>query len=280
MTKEHDPDSAGVAGEDASQNADVSDITPLDPQTEALVTTTLAALPTLTMPEDVHQRLLAAIAAEPNPYAAASGADTAPQAAGVTALPKPRSHKSGWYLGIAGVAAASVLGLVVGTSVLDGDTGPTAPPITAAAIPMTASTKQYQKENFSAQVASSLPAWRTSAAQSAATDAVEPTSLATRPSTSGTTATPSASPTETLRALGVDKSLREQVVACLSRVSNRAPMYVEIASYRSNPATPAEQVAVAAVDGDNKSVDIYAIRVACNDGDPQLVREHVTLNSQ
>ncbi len=274
MTNEHDPESAGNAGEDAGENADVSDITPLDPQTEALVTNTLATLPTLTMPEDVHQRLLAAIAAEPNPYAASAG--SAPEATAVTALPAQRSHRSGWYLGIAGVAAASVLGLVVGTSVLDGDTGPTTAPITAAAIPMTASTKQYQKENFSAQVAASLPAWRTSAAKSAATADVEATSIATPSQTSQ----PTASPTETLRALSVDKRLREQVAACLSKVSSRAPMYVEIASYRSNPATPAEQIAVAAVDGENKSVDVYAIGVACNDGDPQLVREHVTLNSQ
>ena len=65
-----------------------------------------------------------------------------------------------------------------------------------------------------------------------------------------------------------------------SRISSRAPMHVEIATYVATPTAPAEAVAVAAVSGANESVDVYAIKVSCATDDPQIVREHVTLNSQ
>ena len=57
-------------------------------------------------------------------------------------------------------------------------------------------------------------------------------------------------------------------------------MHVEIATYVATPTAPAEAVAVAAVSGANESVDVYAIKVSCATDDPQIVREHVTLNSQ
>lgn len=279
MTHEHDPEATVNSGGDAGREADVSDITPLDPDTEALVTSTLASLPKLAMPEDVHQRLLAAIAAEPNPYAIPDAGSPTADASTVTALPARRARKNRWFVGVAGVAAASVLGLVVGASILDSDTGSTTP-ITAAAIPMTASSKQYQKENFSTQVAAALPEWRSSAAHSAGTDTAKPNPLATQSQNVQPSATPSSSQSGAISGFSIDMRVREQVAACLSKISSRAPMHVEIASYRSDPTTPTEQIAVAAVDGDNKSVEVYAVSVACNAGDPQLVREHVTLDSQ
>lgn len=278
MTNEQDPGSTGNPGDDAGQSADISDITPLDSDTEAWIIGALASLPPVAMPDDVHQRILTAIAAEPNPYVASTASDsssTSSDTSAVTELPQRRRRSSGWFISVAGIAAASVLALVVGTSVLDEDSGPTVP-ITTAAIPMTASTKQYQKENFSAQVAAELPGWRSS---SKAQEKAEPTGDPTPVTTTSATPQPSTSPSETIRALNVDTNTREQVAACLAKLSNQTPMHVEIASYRANPTTPAEQVAVAALDGDNKSVEVYAIKVTCNDGDAQLVRDHVTLSS-
>lgn len=279
MTNEQDPKSGGNSTDSANGDADVvGDITPLDPQTEALITNALATLPPLEMPEDVHQRLLAAIAAEPNPYASTSGS-----ASNVTALPTQHKRRNGWFVGVAGVAAASVLGLVVGTSVLDGESGPTAP-ITAAAIPMSATTNQYKKETFTTQVAAALPKWRSAAATPDSTAEAEPVVSSSGVSASEPDAAVSASAAPSGSAspviTRVDKRLREQVAACLSRISERAPMHVEIASYVATPTTPAEAVAVAAVSGANESVDVYAIKVTCAENDSQVVREHVTLNTQ
>ena len=61
MTNEQDPKSGEHVNDSATGDADVvGDITALDPQTEALITSTLASLPPLEMPQDVHERLLAA----------------------------------------------------------------------------------------------------------------------------------------------------------------------------------------------------------------------------
>ena len=289
MTNEQDPKSGESANDSVAGGSDVvGDITPLDPQTEALVTAALASLPPLTMPQDVHERLLAAIAAEPNPYAAPASEQAA--TSNVTAIPTQRKRSNGWFVGVAGVAAASVLGLVIGTSVLDGESGPTAP-ITAAAIPMSATSNEYKKETFTTQVAAALPKWRTAAvAPESTTDAVpsvSPSDLvySPAPQPSGSVAdpgdvAPSAMPSASVRIIPVDKRMREQVAACLSRISSRAPMHVEIATYVATPTAPAEAVAVAAVSGANESVDVYAIKVSCATDDPQIVREHVTLNSQ
>ena len=147
MTDPQDPQSAGYPGDSANEGADsVSDITPLDPQAEEFVLQALATLPELKMPEDVHQRLLAAIAAEPNPYAASADQASGATAAGasVTTLPTQQSRKARWYVGVTGVAAAGVVAMVVGTTMLDGESN-TNPPLASVAIPMSASTKQYQK---------------------------------------------------------------------------------------------------------------------------------------
>lgn len=279
MTNSQDPKSGEDLNESAAVDADVvGDITPLNPETEALITSTLASLPPVEMPADVHERILAALAAEPNPYALAPAASD-----NVTALPAPRKRRNGWFVGVAGVAAASVLGLVIGTSVLDGESGPTAP-ITAAAIPMSATTNQYKKETFTTQVAAALPKWRSAAATPDSTAEVEPVATNTEVSASepdsalSSSAAPNASASPVITR--VDKRLREQIAACLSQISQRAPMHVEIASYVATPTMPAEAVAVAAVDGANESIDVYAIKVSCAENDSQVVREHITLNTQ
>lgn len=272
MTDPQDPQSAGYPGDSANEGADsVSDITPLDPQAEEFVLQALATLPELKMPEDVHQRLLAAIAAEPNPYAASEAGSN------VTALPMQRSRKARWYVGVAGVAAAGVVAMVVGTTVLDGESN-TNPPLASVAIPMSASTKQYQKENFATQVKAALPGWRSAAASALSSASSQATASPSERAT--TTASPSPTPTGAAVALGVNKGLRDQVTGCLAKLSSRAPLHVEIATYRPNPTSPPESVAVAAVDTTDSSVDIYAVKVSCSDTDPQMVREHVTLSSQ
>lgn len=273
MTDEQYPNPGESHGDSVIGDADESS---LDPKTEAFIVDSLASLPELKMPTDVHERLLAALAAEPNPYAkAASTFDPM-----VSALPTQRNRRNGWLVGIAGVAAVSVLGLVIGASVLDGETGTTVP-ITAATIPMNTTNNQYQKETFTTQVAAALPTWRSAATQSTRTP--EPTSSRSA-SASASPPVVSSSPspsTPTSPLVGpVDQNLREQVVACLAKLNERAPMHVEIASYRATPSTPIEEVAVAAVDGANDSVDVYAIKVTCVTGDPQLVREHITLNTK
>ncbi len=266
MTNEQDPNQGTHAGDSAAGDPEnIGDPTPLDPKIEALVISALASLPSLEMPQDVHQRLLAAIEAEPNPYAAGSPGG-APY---VSALPTQRNRRSSWFAGVAGIAAISVLGLVIGTSVLDGESGPAAP-ITAAAIPMSATTNQYQKETFTKQAAAALPGWRSAAKAFDSTANPEPTVI----SSAGP------SPSNSLQTGQVDIRLREQVAACLSQISERAPIHVEIASYRATPSAPVEAIAVAAVSGANESVDVYAIKVTCADGDPHLVREHVTLNTK
>ena len=283
MTDPQDPRSAGYPGESADEGADsVSDITPLDPQPEEILLGELATLPELKMPDDVHQRIMAALAAEPNPYAtaaesASSGAVAAGAGATVTALPTQRQHKGRWFVGVAGIAAASVVALVVGTTVLDGESN-TNPPLASVAIPMSASTKQYQKENFTSQVKAALPEWRSAAASAARSASASPSSDSSSASSSNVSASPS--PSGSATALQVDKTLREQVTGCLAKLSNRAPLHVEIASYRPTATSPTESVAVAAVDTTESSVDIYAVKVSCSDTDPQMIREHVTISTQ
>jgi hypothetical protein len=278
MTDPQDPQSAGYPGDSANEGADsVSDITPLDPQTEEILLGALATLPELKMPDDVHQRIMAALAAEPNPYAkGAESAGSSAVAAGatVTAIPTQRQHKGRWFVGVAGIAAASVVALVVGTTVLDGESN-TNPPLASVAIPMSASTKQYQKENFTSQVKAALPEWRSAAASAASAG---PSSDSSSASSSNVSASPS--PSGSATALQVDKTLREQVTGCLAKLSNRAPLHVEIASYRPTATSPTESVAVAAVDTTESSVDIYAVKVSCSDTDPQMIREHVTITTQ
>ena len=292
MTDPQDPDSVESPSNSAGESTDaVSDITPLDAETEALVTSALASLPPVAMPEDVHQRLMAALAAEPNPYAAGAAGAASATPTNVTSLPTRRERKSGWLIGVAGVAAASVLALVVGTTMLDNESS-TNPPLAAAAIQMSASSNQYQKANFAAQVKAAIPEWRTKAAsadatkdadEAVATSGASGTSSASSASgTSSTSATPTPSPSTSASSSAIERvshRLREQVAACLAKVSNRMPMHVEIATYRTNPTTAPEQVAVAAVDGAGKSVDVYAISVSCGTGDSQLVRDHVTLTT-
>lgn len=280
MTDPQDPQSAGYPGNSANEGADsVSDITPLDPQTEEFVLQALATLPELKMPEDVHQRLLAAIAAEPNPYSAAADQASGATAAGasVTTLPTQQSRKARWYVGVTGVAAAGVVAMVVGTTMLDGESN-TNPPLASVAIPMSASTKQYQKENFATQVKAALPGWRSAAASASSSASSQATGSPSERATA--TASPSTSPSGSVVALGVNKVLRDQVTGCLAKLSSRAPLHVEIATYRPNPTSPPESVAVAAVDTTDSSVDIYAVKVSCSDTDPQMVREHVTLSAQ
>ncbi len=278
MTNKQDPHQGTDAGDSAAGDPEnIGATAPLDPNIEALVISALASLPPLEMPPDVHQRLLAAIKAEPNPYAAESPGD-APY---LSALPTQRNRRSSWFAGVAGIAAVSVLGLVIGTSVLDGESGPVAP-VTAAAIPMSATTNQYEKETFTKQVAAALPGWRSAANTVDRTANPEPTVISSAspgmPDAIASSAHPI--PSDSLRTNGVDIRLREQVAACLSQISERAPMHVEIASYRATPTTPVEAVAVAVVSGANESVDVYAIKVTCADDDPQIVREHVTLNTK
>ena len=197
MTDPQDPQSAGYPGNSANEGADsVSDITPLDPQTEEILLGELATLPELKMPDDVHQRIMAALAAEPNPYAkGAESAGSSAVAAGatVTAIPTQRQHKGRWFVGVAGIAAASVVALVVGTTVLDGESN-TNPPLASVAIPMSASTKQYQKENFTSQVKAALPEWRSAAASAARSASASPSSDSSSASSSNVSASISRQP--------------------------------------------------------------------------------------
>jgi hypothetical protein len=196
-----------------------------------------------------------------------------------------------------------VVALFVGTAVLDSNSGPS-PVIAASAVPMTTSASQYQKATFSAQVAEALPRWRSAAAQQATagpvstgsesdatgaapnmtpgpdavTSAPTPDGLPTTPVSPGASDLPS--PSATITFLPANSGLREQVAGCLSQISDQVPMHVEIASYQAGPNMPPEPVAVAAVDGSNSSVEVFAIRVSCVDRDPLLVREHITIHTR
>lgn len=279
MTDPQDPDSVENASNSAGEPTDsISDITPLDAETEALVINALATLPPVSMPENVHDRLIAALAAEPNPYAADVAAVAA--TSNVTSMASRRERRSGWLVSVVGVAAASVIALVVGTTMLDNDAN-TNPPMAAAAIPMSSSTKQYQRETFATEVKAALSQWRAKAASPEATKDAEEPLIAESPSVTASgssTPTPATSPSTVVIAR-VGHQLREQVAGCLARVSDRMPMHVEIAMYRTSPGTPPERIAVAAVDGPNRSVEVYAISVDCDSAPAQIVREHVTVSA-
>ena len=151
---------------------------------------------------------LAALAAEPNPYAtaaesASSGAVAAGAGATVTALPTQRQHKGRWFVGSAGIAAASVVALVVGTTVLDGESN-TNPPLASVAIPMSASTKQYQKEKLHIPGQAGSARMASAAASAARSASASPSSDSSRASSSNVSASPS--PSGSATALQVDKT--------------------------------------------------------------------------
>ncbi|NQU37213.1 MAG: hypothetical protein HQ526_06390 [Actinobacteria bacterium] len=265
-------DSMSSAGDDG---ASIGDPVAMSPQ-EAEVQSLLSSLDTPKMPPAVHTRLIAALEAEPNPYAVAP----------VIPLQTNRRNKNRWLVGASGVAAAGVLGVILAPGLLSEDG--TTPVTTAAVVPMTASGTVYEKQGLVTQISSALPSWKQAALESTAEDMVElPSSesgeVAPTEQHAGEVSDPSASVTAEPLLPGqppttVSKSVLAQINGCVQEMDKRTPIHVDIASYRGTPAQPAEPVAVFALDGDNEDVEIYVVSVKCTPSEPGMVREHVTVS--
>lgn len=266
-------DSADSADSAASTDSAASAGSPnMSAAQEAEVRSLLGSLETPKMPAAVHDRLIAALDAEPNPFTSAP----------VVSLASHRRSKSGWLVAGAGVAAAGVLGLILGPSLLSGEGG-TSPAIpTAAVVPMTTSGTVYEKQGLVTQISSALPTWKRAALDSAANDMVElPATDAGDPPVAVPAASPSASVTAEATPgespVTVNKQVLEQINDCVRVMDTRTPIHVDIASYRNTPSQPAEPVAVFALDGDNEDIEVYVVSVKCTPADPGMVREHVTV---
>jgi hypothetical protein len=261
--------SAGPVGSAGSLGS--ADLPELSAAQEAEVRSLLGSLDTPTMPTAVHDRLIAALSAEPNPFAIAT----------VIPLATGRRHKNRWLVAASGVAAAGVLGVILAPGLLSGEsTGPALP--TAAVVPMTASGTVYEKQGLIKQITSALPTWKQAALNSAPDDLVE---LPAAESADVTASEPSAGPSASVTAdtvpgltpVTVNKRVLGQINDCVRVMDTRTPIHVDIASYRDTPAQAAEPVAVFALEGENDDVEVYVVSVACTPSDPGMVREHVTV---
>ena len=280
----------GASIEDSATNSADSPAT-LPDQLDAEMRSLLGSLKATEtpMPAAVHDRISAALAAEPNPYAAQAPAEspTVPATGDsdtVIALDSRRPGKNRWLVAGAGIAAAGVLGVVLVPSLISGEG--TTPALTAAVVPMTSSGTVYEKQGLVTQISSALPEWKQAVTDSADYEMVElpaadsdladlePTLEPVDPVVS---APVGAAPTSTPAVM--NKHMLGQINDCVREMDTRTPIHVDIASYRSEPSQPAEPVAVFALDGDNEDVEIYVVSVKCTASDPGMVREHVTVLS-
>lgn len=241
---------------------------------DEFVRSTLASLDSPPMPAWVESRIFAAIAAE----SAARSTDS--PAAPVTALADKRKKRgSRWFVAVVGVAAAGLLGVVVGRDVLIGGNEP-AGPAKVSVIPMSASTMHYTKPTLVTQASEQVPTWRSAA--SAAEVTPIPTSTASPSTDNGSFSSPGSSLTETPLAsaapqgTGVPTSVRMTISTCLPAVTDRQPLHVEVAMYRDPQDQPEQQVAIVAVPATATSIDVYVLGLDCSAVDPK-VRAHIVV---
>jgi hypothetical protein len=299
-TSDENPSDSGAVHDPHEDPSTAFDGSGRSASDDAEVRELLGSLEPLAMPEAVHQRIIAALAAEPNPYSVAPSASSAPPAA-VADLTTRRRNKNRWLLTAAGVAAAGVIGVSLSSSWYANDGGDAVP--TAAVVPMSASGMVYDKSSLISQVSSVLPTWTAAAtnydgvvelqppdsdldSQAGNADSDELRDL-NEFNDRGDTNTASPGPTESVMAqtkpgqdpVMVNKKVLEQVNDCVQIVDQRRPIHVDIASYRGGPSVPAEPVAVFALDGGGNKVEVYVVSVRCSRENPAMVREHVTVSA-
>jgi hypothetical protein len=239
------------------------------------VDTLLADLPAVTAPDDVVDRWLAALAAEPVPAPAAGGATVVPLGA---ATGRRTSSFANRGLAIAASAAGLLLVAALayplltdnGSSGGGGATtatvdGPESSPVVIPAA-MTSGT-QYQPASLNAQVSTQLASAQTtdlvSATPSPLTTTFADDSASPLPSangtagTGGTSGTPSGS--DGLRAPIVGNPAAE--LACISNVmvAGQTPILVDVASFAGKAAV----VVVVPTDNDPTKMDIWVLARHC-----------------
>jgi|GEM_PF-1326425 len=265
-------DSTPSTGTPFTGPANSADSPEISASQEAEIRSLLGSLDTPKMPTAVHNRLIAALDAEPNPFALAP--------APVIPLASRRRNKNRWLVAMSGVAAAGVLGVILAPGLLSSDG--TSPIPTAAVVPMTTSGTVYEKQGLITQISSALPTWKQEALDTTDYDMVElPTTEAGDLTEAEPTMSPSASATPDALTgqapVKVSKQVLEQINDCVRLMDTRTPIHVDLASYRDTPTQAAEPVAVFALDGDDEDVEIYVVSVKCTRSDPGMVREHVTV---
>ncbi|MGV1036471.1 MAG: hypothetical protein ACOYD0_05525 [Candidatus Nanopelagicales bacterium] len=262
--------------ESASDSADQQHASAASSQADEFVRSALASLESPPMPDWVESRIFTAIAQQ----SAARSTDAAAAAAPVVALAARRKKRgSRWFVAVAGVAAAGLLGVVVGRDVLIGGTEPTGP-AKVSVVPMSASTMHYTKPTLVTQASKQVPSWRSAASAAAVTPL--PTATASQSTdtgsvgTAGATAsqTPSARTSATPETTIVPTSVRMTISTCLPAVTDRQPLHVEVAMYRDPQNQPEQQVAVVAVPATATSMDVYVMSLDCTATDPK-VRAHI-----
>jgi hypothetical protein len=231
------------------------ELPPLTPEESAFVSDTLAALPDEPMPEEVWQRLSAALAAE------------AP--ASTTVLPQLPQQRSGgqrdssrrWLPVAAGVAVLAVGGLF-GAQLLNDGADPSvvadgsASTEAAAAVPVVQSGTLYTSAGFEQQVTATL----LPVVDDVAAPTVSPAQSAA-PAAAGT-------PSPDLRFSPTPEWLAAMdLPGCLEAVDPAAdPLLVDAASY------DAEAALVITYSAGTGRLDVYAVSSSCSPADVDLLR--------
>jgi hypothetical protein len=244
----------------------------LTPEQESAVTELLAGLPVEPMPQDVADRIDAALRREAASRAA--GAPT-PTVVPLAAVPKQRSRRARVLEVAAGFA---LLGgaVLVGVNVLgDSDSELTATPETAAAVQVVSSGTAYTEDEFETQLAVLAPTVAQTAqdtdraeGQDAAEgqDPAEGQDAATAPDVAGPPPEPvpvvSDEYVTSPNALPV-----AELEECLRALNpEAAPRVVDAASYETEPALVVVYTATA---GD---WDVFAVGIDCSAEDEHLLR--------
>lgn len=265
--------------ESTSDSADQHHESAASNEAEEFVRSTLASLESPPMPDWVQTRIFAAIAAESAARAAETATPAAPVAAVVPLADRRKKRGSRWFVAVTGVAAAGLLGVVVGRDVLIGGSEPVAP-TRVSVVPMSTSTMHYTKPTLVTQASQQVPSWR-SAASAAATTPL-PTATGSQSSDDGSVNDPgltvSQAPTVTASpatdSTTVPTSVRLTIDTCLPAVTARQPLHVEVAMYRDPKDQPEQPVAVVAVPATTNSMDVYVMSLDCTATDPK-VRAHI-----
>ena len=263
----------------------------LPPEIDQLIRSVLATLEHPVMPDTVAGRLHHALAAESGKRASAGAAlDTTASEAKVASMADRRRRRSRWLVAVPGVAAACVLGVIVGSTVLsDPDVPAKVQTPVAAAVPMSRSGMHYQSaKGLESQVTSQVRRWQLAAASasasasaatsSPATTSAEPALAATgTPSETTGRASPSASgsrsdspPAEP--SLAIEQPTRDKINECIKSLGTPAPMHVDIASY-AEASTQEQLVALVAVLVGSGQFDVYIVGMECNSTDTKLIRK-------
>ncbi len=260
--------------ESTSGSADQQHETAASREADEFVRSALAALESPPMPDWVESRIFTAIAEQSAARSTESAAEP------VVVLAERRKRRgSRWFVAVGGIAAAGLLGVVVGRDVLIGGTEPTGP-AKVSVVPMSASTMHYTKPTLVTQAAEQVPSWRSAASAAAVTPL--PTATTSQPADGGSLSTPADTVSETPTARSsptpvttvVPTSVRMAINTCLPAVTDRQPLHVEVAMYRDPQDQPEKQVAVVAVPATATSMDVYVMGLDCTATDPK-VRAHI-----